>query len=370
MQKFSKHKTITLGVFHLPILIALLAIAGVSAGTLALKDRGQNLKAKSAVLSEEDTKDSEDTNKNEDAKDSEDSNTQESDSQKDSEDSEDSNVEHTANTGNRVTSSGRGIENSGKIEDRESDSEEVKDPEEEKAHDELEKSEEMAEVSSVVNADGTVTKTFKKIDGDEIETKIVTYDANGKVIDTEELNEDGSEDTEKTVLISTVTNADGTVTKTFQKTEDGKVELTALTYDKDGNLIKKAKLNADGTVKEEELVGEHEEDSGKSEDKFKLVFKPGLDGAVDPALSGIIKAKLEQEIETEGALGTSVNKVELEIKTAKGTIKYEGTALKDEKLFGLFGIEIPVDLVVDPITGKIISVNQSFWSKILDFFSI
>jgi hypothetical protein len=43
---------------------------------------------------------------------------------------------------------------------------------------------------------------------------------------------------------------------------------------------------------------------------------------------------------------------------------------KDEKLFGLFGVEVPFDLEVDPATGQIRTVKQSFWSKILDFFSL
>ena len=91
---------------------------------------------------------------------------------------------------------------------------------------------------------------------------------------------------------------------------------------------------------------------------------------MNTALSKIIRAKLKQEIENEGRLGSAVNKVELEIKTTQGTLKYEGTASKDEKLFGIFGIQIPVDIEIDSITGKITSVNQSFWAKIIDFLSL
>lgn len=237
---------------------------------------------------------------------------------------------------------------------------------------ELEKHEEKALVSSVTNEDGTITKTIKNVDGDEIETKIITYDATGKIINKVELNEDGSEDKEKVELVTTVTNEDGTITKTFKKSEGSKVEMKSLTYDANGVLIKKAELNADGSIKEEEIVNEDENDDlaeAENEDEFKVVFKPSVDGSVDPILSKIIGAKLEQEIENDERLGTTVNKVELEIKTVDGTIKYEGTAESTEKLLGVFDIQIASDIEVDPVTGKILSVNQSFWTKVVSFFS-
>lgn len=237
---------------------------------------------------------------------------------------------------------------------------------------ELEKHEEKALVSSVTNEDGTITKTIKNVDGDEIETKIITYDATGKIINKVELNEDGSEDKEKVELVTTVTNEDGTITKTFKKSEGTKVEMKSLTYDANGVLIKKAELNSDGSIKEEEIINEDENDDlaeAENEDEFKVVFKPSVDGSVDPILSRIIGAKLEQEIENDERLGTTVNKVELEIKTVDGTIKYEGTAESTEKLLGVFDIQIASDIEVDPVTGKILSVNQSFWTKVVSFFS-
>jgi|GEM_PF-3498771 len=245
---------------------------------------------------------------------------------------------------------------------------------------ELEMHEDKAVVSSVVNEDGTVTKTIKNVDGNEIETKIITYDAAGKILNKIKLNEDGSEDTEKVELVTTVTNEDGSITKTFKKSEGDNVEMRSLTYDASGVLIKKAELNSDGSIKEEEVINEDDDssvdnlaedttDETEVENEFKLVFKPLADGSVDPTLSKIISAKLEQEIENDSRLGTSVNKVELEIKTVDGVIKYEGTAESTEKLFGIFDVQISSDIEVDSVTGNITSVNQSFWTKVVNFLS-
>lgn len=285
MNKLSKKTSITLVVFHLPILVVLLVIAGLGVGSIALSKSkiASNKPVASAVLSDEDDRDEVNKPEDNDTENSDEDN-RDQDSQKVKTDDDEKEVED------------KDDENKLQIEDK------------------------KAEVSSVTNADGTVTKTSKKVDGNEVKTILLTYDQNGI-------------------------------------------------------LIKKVKLNSDGTVKEEELIDkdtENEiEDINQEEDnEFELTFKPSTNGAVDSALGNIIKAKLKQEIRNEDGLGVSVNKVELEVKTAQGTVKYKGTALKSEKLFGLFGVEVPVDLEIDPITGKIISINQGFWAKILDFFSL
>ncbi len=219
-------------------------------------------------------------------------------------------------------------------------------------------------------------------DRDEQEEKTKDQEQNNDSDDDEEEieesddiedSEDELDDGEETVEISTVTNEDGTITKTFTKTEGTKIEMKSLTYDQNGKLIKKTKLNADGSIKEEELVSKNddEDESDESEDDdFELTFISKAGATVNSALSRVIKAKLKQEIENNDRLGSKVNKVELEIKTTQGTLKYEGTASKNEKLFGIFGIQIPVDIEIDSITGKITSVNQSFWAKIIDFLSL
>ena len=356
MNKLPKRTTITLSVLTLPIIIALLVVVGLGVVT---KNAVENKFANNAVLSDEDENKDESNDDDEDKNEDEDKN-DEKDRRDESQDDRDEQEEKTKDQeqNNDSDDDEEEIEESDDIEDSE---------------DEFDDGEETAEVSTVTNEDGTVTKIYKKTDGDEIKTKIITYDASGKIISEKELKENGSEDKSETKIISSVINPDGTITKTFTKTEGTKIEMKSLTYDQNGKLIKKTKLNADGSIKEEELVSKNddEDESDESEDDdFELTFISKAGATVNSALSRVIKAKLKQEIENNDRLGSKVNKVELEIKTTQGTLKYEGTASKNEKLFGIFGIQIPVDIEIDSITGKITSVNQSFWAKIIDFLSL
>lgn len=183
---------------------------------------------------------------------------------------------------------------------------------------------------------------------------------------------DDNDDNEEKTLISTVNNVDGTVTKTYQKTDDGKVITIAYTYDSTGKLINIVELNPDGTIKREDEKEDNDEDNNETEqeeDEFEVVFVPNLDGSTNPALSNIVKAKLEQEIKLNEELGTTINKIELKVMTDQGTIKYEGNVTNTEKFLGLFNIDIAKDITIDPTTGRILSIEQSFWSKVLDFFS-
>lgn len=380
MSRLPKHNSITLSVFSLPLLIALLAITALGARTfIANKGSIQSKLANGAVLSDNDENDSDDDSSGDsnDDGDREDGKNDDSDTERDSNKSGGGSEEDYDESDDDQKSDNDENDSESELEDENNDLEDT--DEDTNAEDELEDSEETAMVSTITNSNGTITKTYKKTDGDEIKTKIVVFSATGKIISKTELKEDGSEDKSETKIVSMVTNPDGTITKIFKKTEGNRVETKSLTYDQNGRLIRKAELNADGSIKEEEIINRDEDESDEStepdnegdDDEFELTFVSNNAGAVDPTLTKIIKAKLKQEIESEDGLGTSVNKVELEIKTAGGgALKYEGTALKAQKLFGIFGIEIPVDIVVDPITGKIVSVNESFWAKIADFFSL
>ena len=353
MSKLNKRTTIVLNVFQLPILIALLLVAGVSAGALKLeKGAKAGNRINQAVLAEEDEKDSEDSKDEEDKSDEEDKN-DESDSNND--------------TGDRNDN-----EDADKVEnDNETDNEDVNEVEDKNDEDankeDVELDEEAVLISTVTNPDGTVTKTYQITEDGKVETKTVTYNVFGKVIKEDEENEDGTKHDETIELVSTVDNGDGTITKTFKITdEDGKVKMKAITYDKDGKVIKIVELNPDGTVKEEKDIEEDDRDEDGNEVEFK--YENSTNSI--PALSNLIEAQLEQEIETNSKLGTTVDKVELELKTINGKYEYEGATFKDGKLFGLFDVTIPMGIEIDPATGRIISVTQTFWSKLLDFLSL
>lgn len=334
---------------HVPLILLLLLLVGVASGTILTANRKsakQHLSANNNVLGEEDEKDSDDHESNDDKED---------ENSDDHEDNEDNDRE----------------DDSKDSEDRETEDHEIK--EEDRT--------ESKRTTTTAPSRTTVTSKVENDDHDAAEGD----DLNESDDDSKE-TEDDLGDVKEHTIISTVTNVDGTITKTFKKTEDGETEMKALTYDANGKLIKKAELNADGTVKEEKLVGSESKDEDKSKDEaenenednekedsdkdeFKLVYKPGSEQIESSTFGKLLKAKVKQEIEDDARLGSSVQKLEIEVKTEQGKIKYEGVASSTEKLFGLFNIEISKDVEIDPTTGEIVSVNQSFWSKILGFFS-
>jgi len=314
-----KKTNITLYSIQIPLLLISLILVGASVNAVSNKSDTRN------VLAEEDSRDSED--KEDESKDEDQNEDQEDEDEKENKEEE----------------------NSKKEAERQRES----------AKKEAEKTMEATRKSNTIRT--TTTNTQKVEDENENEME-----------DTEDIEDEKDiEKTEKQEIVSTVTNEDGTITKTFIKTEGNEVEMRAYTYDVNGTLIKKAELNSDGTVKEEELVNEDEDNDLNNDDnnEVEIKFVPSADGTTNPALNSIIKAKLEQEIITNKELGTTVNKLELKIKTVDGILKYEGTAESTEKLLGVFDVQIATDVEVDPTTGNILSVNQNFWSKVLSFLS-
>lgn len=374
-----KKSTITLNVFHLPLLILAAVVAIAGTGGIIAKSNIFNNKASQQVLSDEDKSEDKEEDKSDDNESDKDEDKNKSEESSSNKEEDNNHEERKSNNESKnkqnsinVTPTPQKVSDKDSENEKEMEDEKGTDEKEMAAEDELEQDEDKVQITSVTNPDGTITKTFVKANGNKTETKIVTYSSTGKVVSEQEIDDEGNEVNDEVQVISSVTNADGTITKTFKKTQKNETEMWALTYDQSGKLIKKVELNADGSIKKEESVdSEHEaeQEDNNEDNSFELVFKSTGGNDIDPKLNTLIKAKLKQEIESEDNLGTTVNKLALEIKTENGTIKYEGTAAKAEKLFGLFGIEVPVDIVIDPITGKITSVNQSFWSKILDFFS-
>jgi len=276
--------------------------------------------------------------------------------EEDEEDSEDRDDEESEDSDER--------EDDTDLDEEDRDDEDVDDSDDEE---DVELDEKPVLINTVTNPDGTVTKTYQITDDGKVVTKTVTYDASGRVVSDDEENEDGTEHDETIELISTKDNGDGTITKIFKITDDdGDVEMKAITYDKDEKVIKIVELNPDGTVKEEKDIDEDDRD----EDGHEIEFEYKSNDNTNPELNNLIEAELEQEIETNSELGTTINKVEINVKTVNGEYEYEGATFKGGKLFGIFDVSIPMGIEIDPATGQILSVNQTFWSKLLDFFSL
>ena len=349
MIKSCRKNLISLYSVHLPILLAILGVSVIGLGTVAKTVSNQQ---RQAVLSEEDKDDSEN----------------DEDSNRESEDENDENDRENENE-NRSRPVYR-VGTTYEVEEVDDENEnEVEDADEQ---------EKIQLVSTIKNADGTTTETFKITDGEEVTTIAKTYDVNGNLTKSMVLNPNGIlreeelDDEEKVALVSIVRGADGTTTKTYRITDEEEVEMRAVTYDTNGVQIKSVELNADGTPKQEDGDGdevEDNDDNDRDEDGHEIEFEYKAKTAGAPTLNNLVEAKLEQEIETNSKLGTTVDKVELKIETVDGKYEYEGTTYKDGKLFGLFDVSIPVGIEIDPTTGRILSVSQTFWSKLLNIIT-
>ncbi len=299
MNKITRtQSSLTLNVFHLPVLLLLILVVAASGG-LAAKKLLPNGNGLSAVLSDEDENESEDS---EDSEDGEDSDEDENDSE-DSRDSKDSDDDKD-----------------GKDEDE--DIEDVDDMDD------------------------------KDVDEDESE------------IEDEE---------DKTVVVSTVVNADGTTTKTVKKIEDdGEFELRQFIYNASGKVVDQVELNDDGTVKEDDDMDEDEneiEDENENEFEYEIKIKEANENSEGLAATNRIKIKFTRSLNNNEELAGKVEQIEMALEESDGSFEYKAVAEKSEKLLGIFKISIPVQMTVDPETGEISSIDQSLISKILDILS-
>ena len=82
-----------------------------------------------------------------------------------------------------------------------------------------------------------------------------------------------------------------------------------------------------------------------------------------------IQNLIKQNVISNPDLGTNLQNLNLTNTVQQGKEILEGTGLKTENLFGIFKIQIPVSVQINPITGEVITTNKSFWNIILDYLS-
>jgi hypothetical protein len=66
----------------------------------------------------------------------------------------------------------------------------------------------------------------------------------------------------------------------------------------------------------------------------------------------------------ESGFSDSISKLKLE--ADDGQVEIKARLTKNEKLFGIFKIEVPYDVLYNTGTDTIVSRVQSIWTKILD----
>jgi hypothetical protein len=90
-----------------------------------------------------------------------------------------------------------------------------------------------------------------------------------------------------------------------------------------------------------------------------------------PAGSKVVAVLPQQAIDNMLTKGIVTSTSGVKIKTeSDGSLSYKIDGTKNEKLLGVFDVAIPKNLVVSAQTGQVLVVNQSTFSKILDFLSI
>lgn len=90
-----------------------------------------------------------------------------------------------------------------------------------------------------------------------------------------------------------------------------------------------------------------------------------------PAGSNVVAILPQQAIDKMLASGVVSATSRVHLKTeADGSLTYNIDGSKDEKLLGVFNVAVPKSLIVSAETGQVLTVNQTTFSKILDFLSI
>ncbi len=90
-----------------------------------------------------------------------------------------------------------------------------------------------------------------------------------------------------------------------------------------------------------------------------------------PAGSRVVAVLPEQASSNMITSGVVTSTTGVDLKTeSDGSLSYNIDGTKSEKLLGVFDVAVPKNLIVSAETGQVLTVNQSIFSKILDFLSI
>lgn len=90
-----------------------------------------------------------------------------------------------------------------------------------------------------------------------------------------------------------------------------------------------------------------------------------------PAGSRVVAVLPQQAVDNMLSVGLVSTTSAINLKTEdNGSLSYTIDGTKNEKILGVFDVAIPKNLIVSAQTGEVLVVNQSVFSRILDFLSI
>ena len=302
------------------------------------------------------------------------------------------------------------VEQKEKVEKKEA--EEKKEKVEKKEIKETKEADESAEKTetkeTIKNSDGTTTVIVKKIEGNKVEIKTITYSRFGKVISQKEEKEedDGKKENQETLYDNlgnkigerkTKIGKSGSEVELEIKVTAGGEELSKMKVKrKDGNFIN-LEIEKSGTDKSKVKYNSEEELEIESEEgeeyaiKIKAksgVFKISQKGLnvnsnfplrIDEETGRIIVTTSKGDVELKNTPAIILAKAQAndgidEIETAElnseGELKYVIEGKKTERLLGIFKLKIPVKAGYSVETGEnLLLETQSFFSRFLDAIS-
>lgn len=250
---------------------------------------------------------------------------------------------------------------------------------------------------TIVSDDGTRTVIKKETEGNKVESEIKVYNAAGQLIEERKIKtEDGNEvkveiktragDGSKLSEIKFKQEDDGGLkleikdeegTKSRVRYDDKKAEVRVRSADSDDeNEIEDDDLdqNDDTVIRlgDEENEFEIEHGYQKAKVKFPLTVDDDTGKVYVTTGSGELKELTnmpDQIVEKISERNSSVVVKEMEIKEDGEELKYEISADKIEKLFGIVDVAVPMLMEYDPVTGEFKYSTSDFGSSLLDLLS-
>jgi len=76
---------------------------------------------------------------------------------------------------------------------------------------------------------------------------------------------------------------------------------------------------------------------------------------------------IKEKASTLPEIVTNLQNLNLNNVTIDGKEIIQGTGLKTESVFGIFQIQVPVSVTINPLTGEVITSNKSIWEIFLSY---
>ncbi|OGC76135.1 hypothetical protein A2619_02135 [candidate division WWE3 bacterium RIFOXYD1_FULL_39_9] len=377
------NKSVTFYVLQLPIILLFLLMMAVTGYfTVDSSAKLASPTTLSSVLGDDDEEDDNSGESEDDDEDDEEDDNSGDDNDSDDDEDEDRDEENEENDDS--DSDDNDIEDEDEDEFENELEDESDDDDEDELESELEDEDEREfETKQVIqNADGTRTEITRKVKGNEIKIEVITYGIFGNKIKEEKFEQDEDGQQEAKVKIYTLNGEQASELKL--KTEDGKLELkvkegspefSKIEYDpNDEKLL----ISTEGQDGESDFAGKLSiKASGNTfritrsgigvESLFPMTVDPDTGQIFVNTPAGDVELKAMPDTVVEKAQLSSVDTVNLE--DVDGEVKYVLSGERSERLFGVFKMQIPMELTFDPSTGELLDTTQSIFIKVLDIFS-